>query len=181
MPELGPGVIGNGLLEPAFMPRREAARAGSSAPFGPNPLGQALPPCIGGGGFGPVPELFGVTAGKEPAGGQVGMESKGEPSPVGGTDPRCAFGRGSVMGFGRWFEIGSGMECGATFGIALDWPLGNCPNAPLVGLCPSGVACHGAELGTFAFGGGPMTIGAFGLDGPEPGEPFQRFAPVGCV
>ena len=29
-PELGPGVIGNGLPDPAFMPMREAARAESS-------------------------------------------------------------------------------------------------------------------------------------------------------
>ena len=42
-PELGPGVIGNGLPEPAFMPMREAARAGSSDMPGGNPFGHALP------------------------------------------------------------------------------------------------------------------------------------------
>ena len=98
------------------MPTREAARAGSSAIPGGNPFGHA--------------PLFGVTDGNEPAGGQVGMASNGEPMPVGGTDPRCTFGIGSDIGFGTTFGIGSGIGFGITFGIALDWPFGNCPNAP---------------------------------------------------
>lgn len=40
-PELGPGVIGNGLPKPAFMPMREAARAGSSDVPDGNPFGHA--------------------------------------------------------------------------------------------------------------------------------------------
>lgn len=157
MPELGPGVIGNGLLEPAFIPKREAARAGSSGPFGPSPFGQALPPCAGGGGFEPVPELLGVIAGKEPAGGQVGMASNGEPSPVGGTDPRCVF------------------------GIALAFSFGSAPAGPGADLCPSGVACHGVVFDVFGDGGGPMTIGALGFRTAAAFDPLSKFDLACCV
>ena len=49
-PEFGPGVIWNGLPEPAFMPMRDAARAGSSATPGGNPFGHA--PLFGAGNVG---------------------------------------------------------------------------------------------------------------------------------
>lgn len=47
VPELGPGVIWKGLPEPAFIPMRDAARAGSSATPGGNPFGHA--PLLGAG------------------------------------------------------------------------------------------------------------------------------------
>ena len=146
-PELGPGVIGNGLPDPAFMPMRDAVRAGSSAVPGGNPFGHVLLFGAEFEGLEPAAELFGVIAGGEPAGGQFGIVSNGEPAPVVGIAPRIAFGVGSY---------------------------------PSAGRCPSGVACHGVELGTFAFGCGPMTIGALEFGGAEVGAPFQRFAPFGC-
>ena len=117
-PELGPGVIGNGLPDPAFMPRREAVRATSSAapdggPFDHAPLFGAVLVELE-----PAAELCGVIVGNEPVGGQVGMASNGEPMPVGGTDPRCVFGIGSGIEFGRTFGIDSVLEFGIKFGIA---------------------------------------------------------------
>lgn len=117
-PEFGPGVIGNGLPDPAFMPIREAARAGSSAMPGWNPFGHAPP--FGGGSedWEPEPGLPGATAGNDPGGGHTGIASKGEPVPVGGIDLRRVFGIGSGLGFGSPFGIASEMESRVRFGIA---------------------------------------------------------------
>lgn len=86
-PEPGFGVIGNKFPGPAFMPSREAARAGSSAWLGGYPFGHAVllgGDCVKGD---PAPRLLGGSVGSEPFGGQLGIASNGEPVPVGGTEP----------------------------------------------------------------------------------------------
>ena len=65
------------------------------------------------------------------------------------------------------------------FGIPCGAPVAAGPAALFEKLWPSGVACHCVEFGMFGFGGGPMTIGAFGFGAVEFGAPFQRFAPLG--
>ena len=81
--EVDPGVIGNMLPGPAFIPIRDAARAGSSTA----PEGTTF-----GHGAAPAAELLGVIIGTESGGGQAGIVSSGEPAPIGGTCPRVALG-----------------------------------------------------------------------------------------
>jgi hypothetical protein len=104
-PLLGPGVIGNGLPDPAFMPKREAARAASSAAPGGSPFGHALLFSDGFAGPEPDAELFGVFAGNDPFGGHVGIASNGEIAPVDGIESRTVFGIDSGFGFGTKFGI----------------------------------------------------------------------------
>lgn len=142
-PELCPGVIGNGLPDPAFIPKRAAARAGSSVTLGGKPFGRTLLFCTDCVGWEAAVVLFGEIAGNEPAGGHVGMVSNGEPVPADGSEPRNVFGIGAGVGFGPALSIGSGNRFETASGISLDWPFGSCPIVPLAGLRPSGIDCHG--------------------------------------
>ena len=81
--EVGPGVIGNMLPGPAFIPIRDAARAGSSMP----PEGTTF-----GHGAAAAAELLGVFVGVASDGGHAGIVSSGELGVVGGIGPRVAFG-----------------------------------------------------------------------------------------
>ena len=90
-PEVGPGVIGNMLPGPAFIPIRDAARAGSSIA----PEGTTF-----GHGAAPAAELFGVFIGSASGGGQAGIVSSGEPAVVGGICPRVALGNKFVEALG---------------------------------------------------------------------------------
>lgn len=77
VPVLGPGVIGNGLPKPAFIPSRDAARAGSSATPGENPFGHVV--LLAAGFVLPAAaESFGLIVGNDPGGGHVGIVSNGE-------------------------------------------------------------------------------------------------------
>ena len=81
--EVGPGVIGNMLPGPAFIPIRDAARAGSSiAPEGTT-LGKGAAPAV---------ELLGAFGGSASGDGQAGIVSNGEPALGGGICSRVAFG-----------------------------------------------------------------------------------------
>lgn len=82
-PEVGPGVMGNMLPGPAFMPIRAAARAGSSVAAEGTTVGNGAAPAF---------ELLGILVGSESVGGQAGIVSNGEPRLDGGTWPRVAFG-----------------------------------------------------------------------------------------
>lgn len=98
VPELGPGVIGNGLLGPAFMPSRDAARAASSAALFGVPFGHAVEFGVEFKKLGPLKELFGVCVGNAPLGGQLGIVSSGDPELDGGCVHGAAFGMGSSLG-----------------------------------------------------------------------------------
>ena len=106
-PEPGLGVIGNKLPGPAFMPRRDAARAGSSVDPGGNPFGLAA--LLGGGCVNdePAPALFGVIegGGNEPFAGQFGIASNGEPAPLGGIELR--YGSAVPVDIESGFEFGT--------------------------------------------------------------------------
>lgn len=102
IPEPGLGVIGNKLPGPAFIPSREAVRAGSSVDPGGNPFGHVV--LLGGGCVRDEPglELFGGLGGNEPFGGQFGNASNGEPVLLGGIEFRngSAVPVGIESGFG---------------------------------------------------------------------------------
>ena len=89
--EVGPGVIGNILPGPAFIPIRDAARAGSSIA----PEGTTF-----GHGTAAAAELLGAFIGGASDGGQAGIVSSGEPALAGGICPRVALGNKFVDALG---------------------------------------------------------------------------------
>ena len=104
-PEPGLGVIGNKLPGPAFIPIREAVRAGSSVEPGGNPFGHVR--LLGGGCVRdePAPELFGGIGGNEPFGGQLGNASNGEPVLAGGIELR--YGSAALVDIESAFGFGT--------------------------------------------------------------------------